>query len=149
MGEVRLTLTFFFRSVQNAVVVECYRIWPIGVTLTFFNGSDRNFLKASQMYHTGCSQAVPHPSTIPARRCLTSVVWRELVEPSWYGGTFEWGEFCCYHTELQGPSTMVSRVMTLQTWEKTQKVTSERPVSRWQCDVITNKVTLCSLWGWI
>ena len=31
------------------------------------------------MYHTGCSQAVPHPSTIPARRCLTSVIWRELV----------------------------------------------------------------------
>ena len=36
-------------------------------------------------YGTGCSQAVPHPSTIPARRCLTSVIGRERVYSSWYG----------------------------------------------------------------
>ena len=36
-------------------------------------------------YGTGCSQAVPHPSTIPARRCLTSVIRRERVCSSWYG----------------------------------------------------------------
>ena len=36
-------------------------------------------------YGTGCSQAVPHPNTIPARRCLTSVIRREPVYSSWYG----------------------------------------------------------------
>ena len=36
---------------------------------------------------TGSSQAVPHPSTIPARRCLTSVIGRERVFSSWYGAT--------------------------------------------------------------
>ena len=36
-------------------------------------------------YGTRCSQAVPHPSTIPARRCLTSVIRREPVYSSWYG----------------------------------------------------------------
>ena len=36
-------------------------------------------------YGTRCSQAVPHPSTIPARRCLTSVIRRERVCSSWYG----------------------------------------------------------------
>ena len=36
-------------------------------------------------YGTGCSQAVPHPSTILARRCLTSVIRRERVCSSWYG----------------------------------------------------------------
>ena len=36
-------------------------------------------------YDTGSSQAVPHPSTIPARRCLTSVIGRERVFSSWYG----------------------------------------------------------------
>ena len=36
-------------------------------------------------YGTRCSQAVPHPSTILARRCLTSVIGRERVFSSWYG----------------------------------------------------------------
>ena len=36
-------------------------------------------------YGTRCSQAVPHPSTILARRCLTSVIRRERVCSSWYG----------------------------------------------------------------
>ena len=33
----------------------------------------------SDVYDTGSSQAVPHPSTIPARQCLTSVIERERV----------------------------------------------------------------------
>ena len=41
--------------------------------------------RKKEAYHTGCSQAVPHPSTIPARRCLTSVIRRERVCSSWYG----------------------------------------------------------------
>ena len=36
-------------------------------------------------YDTRSSQAVPHPSTILARRCLTSVIGRERVFSSWYG----------------------------------------------------------------
>ncbi|GBP23692.1 hypothetical protein EVAR_80309_1 [Eumeta japonica] len=34
---------------------------------------------------TRCSQAVTHPSTDRARRCLTSVVGREPVDSAWYG----------------------------------------------------------------
>ena len=40
---------------------------------------------AEKAYGTGCSQAVPHPSTILARRCLTSVIRWERVCSSWYG----------------------------------------------------------------
>ena len=36
---------------------------------------------------TGCTQAVPHPSTILARRCLTSVIKGERVYSSRYGRT--------------------------------------------------------------
>ena len=43
------------------------------------------FVRAAKAYDTGGSQAVPHPSTIPARRCLTSVIGRERVCSSWYG----------------------------------------------------------------
>ena len=34
---------------------------------------------------TRCSQAVTHPSTNRARRCLTSVIGREPVFSTWYG----------------------------------------------------------------
>ena len=34
---------------------------------------------------TRCSQAVTHPSTDRARRCLTSVIGREPVCSTWYG----------------------------------------------------------------
>ena len=34
---------------------------------------------------TWCSQAVTHPSTNQAQRCLTSVIGRELVFSTWYG----------------------------------------------------------------
>ena len=34
---------------------------------------------------TRCSQAVTHPSTNRAQRCLTSVIRRELVFSTWYG----------------------------------------------------------------
>ncbi|ESP04144.1 hypothetical protein LOTGIDRAFT_148632, partial [Lottia gigantea] len=37
------------------------------------------------VYSTRCSQAVTHPSTNRARRCLTSVIGRELVLSTWYG----------------------------------------------------------------
>ncbi|ESO98699.1 hypothetical protein LOTGIDRAFT_101925, partial [Lottia gigantea] len=37
------------------------------------------------VYNTRCSQAVTHPSTNRARRCLTSVIGRELVLSTRYG----------------------------------------------------------------
>ena len=36
-------------------------------------------------YNTCGSQAVTHPSTWQARRCLTSVIRREPVHSAWYG----------------------------------------------------------------
>ena len=45
-------------------------------------------------YGTRCSQAVPHPSTILARRCLTSVIRRERVCSSWYGRRQHDVNFC-------------------------------------------------------
>ena len=61
------------------------------VFLTSFSSLCRVFLypedrkKTTKAYGTRCSQAVPHPSTILARRCLTSVIRRERVCSSWYG----------------------------------------------------------------
>ena len=45
----------------------------------------QNQRELRKVYDTRCSQAVPHPSTILARRCLTSVIGRERVCSSWYG----------------------------------------------------------------
>ena len=44
-----------------------------------------NVYKQTKVYNTRSSQAVPHPSTILARWCLTSVIGRERVYSSWYG----------------------------------------------------------------
>jgi hypothetical protein len=38
-----------------------------------------------KVYGTRYSQAVTHPSTNRARRCLTSVIGREPVLSTWYG----------------------------------------------------------------
>ncbi|ESO83576.1 hypothetical protein LOTGIDRAFT_148386, partial [Lottia gigantea] len=45
------------------------------------------------VYSTRCSQAVTHPSTNRARRCLTSVIGRELVLSTWYGRRHSMGIF--------------------------------------------------------
>ena len=41
--------------------------------------------KKKKACSTGDSQAVSHPSTKPARHCLTSVFRWELVYSTWYG----------------------------------------------------------------
>ena len=41
--------------------------------------------KKKEAYNTRVSQAVTHPSTKRARRCLTSVIGREPVYSAWYG----------------------------------------------------------------
>ena len=39
---------------------------------------------SKKVYNTGYSQAVTHPSTNPAQRCLTSGIGQELVLSAWY-----------------------------------------------------------------
>ena len=45
----------------------------------------KDLVQDQKAYGTRCSQAVPHPSTILARRCLTAVIGREQVCSSWCG----------------------------------------------------------------
>ena len=73
------TRSRYLWCVAHAKIVHIHRIH-------FYLGVRNNILaRKKEAYHTGCSQAVPHPSTIPARRCLTSVIRRERVCSSWYG----------------------------------------------------------------
>ena len=46
---------------------------------------ERKKKKKRNAYNTRYSQAVTHPSTDRARRCLTSVIGREPVFSTWYG----------------------------------------------------------------
>ena len=46
-----------------------------------------NKKEKKNMYDTWYSQAVTHPSTDQARRCLTSVIGREPVLSTWCGHT--------------------------------------------------------------
>ena len=71
----------------NLSIISLYT--PFIKFMKFIVKHDFAFVKSictrQKAYGTGCSQAVPHPSTIPARRCLTSVIRRERVCSSWYG----------------------------------------------------------------
>ena len=57
-------------------------------------------VRKRKAYGTRCSQAVPHPSTILARRCLTSVIRRERVCSSWYGRRRQLVKSACSHSTL-------------------------------------------------
>ena len=72
---------------------ESYKLTHIHTkTTTFVSKSEKN----NGAYSTRCSQAVTHPSTNRARRCLTSVIGRELVCSTWYGRR-HWYELISNH----------------------------------------------------
>ena len=54
-------------------------------SMTWSNKQQEQKKEKMNAYSTRCSQAVTHPSTIRARRCLTSVIRREPVCSTWYG----------------------------------------------------------------
>src|SRR5258705_428374 len=65
---------FFFFLISN---------WAFKPKRTQFNNGEGKKEKDAKC--TRCSQAVTHPGTDRARRCLTSVIGREPVHSTWYG----------------------------------------------------------------
>jgi hypothetical protein len=78
-----------------------------------FGGPEK---KKEEAYGTWYSQAVTHPSTNQARRCLTSVIGRELVLSTWYGRKrkgisvteYHSGDYQGYYYEIGNISTPLS-----------------------------------------
>ena len=70
-------------------------------------------------YNTCCSQTVTHPSTEPARHCLTSVIRREQVYSMWYGSYLV--EKCQLH-KLAVTVTAVKVGVPMQAWKLVGKV---------------------------
>ena len=75
---------FFFTQVQTPVTLCSGEWWSILVVRLAHSADLRSRLRhvssaPSVAYSTGCSRVVTHPGTNPARRCLTSVIWREPV----------------------------------------------------------------------
>ena len=63
-----------------------YMNWSGGEKTTTTKGGGGGVKKKKKVVNsTRCSQAVTHPSTNWARRCLTSVIGREPVLSTWYG----------------------------------------------------------------
>jgi hypothetical protein len=56
-----------------------------GRKLQMMNDVSVDYQNYAKVYGTRYSQAVTHPSTNRARRCLTSVIGREPVLSTWYG----------------------------------------------------------------
>ena len=75
---------FFFTPVQTPGTLCSGELWSILVVRLAHSADLRSRLRhvssaPSVAYSTGCSWVVTHPGTNPARRCLTSVIWREPV----------------------------------------------------------------------
>lgn len=89
----RCSFRSFAFHVFDHIVEALHKVGRIFLYILFFCFTCFNFY-LSTMYHgkekekgngTRCSQAVTHPSTDRARRCLTSVIGREPVYSTWYG----------------------------------------------------------------
>ena len=75
-----------------------------------------------------CSQAVTHPSTNRAQRCLTSVIGRELVRSTWYGRWREKGAF--YRLKRQDPHSIP--IDCLEKWTRVfEKCSNPSKMSAW------------------
>ena len=75
---------FFFTQVQTPVTLCSGELWSILVVRLAHSADLRSRLRhvssaPSVAYSTRCSRVVTHPGTNPARRCLTSVIWREAL----------------------------------------------------------------------
>ena len=73
-----------FTQVQTPVTLCSGELWSILVVRLTHSADLRSRLRhvssaPSVAYSTGCSHVVTHPGTNPARRCLTSMIWREPV----------------------------------------------------------------------
>ena len=73
------------RWTSASLPVPCHRVTHHAARCPALQKTKRDQKAYQKAYGTRCSQAVPHPSTILARRCLTSVIRRERVCSSWYG----------------------------------------------------------------
>ena len=88
----RITKIYLFQRKLGEIRHGGSAIWPFGELSRRVNSpapARTSDLRAGKLekWPTGSSQAVPHPSTIPARRCLTSVIGRERVLSSRYEAT--------------------------------------------------------------
>ena len=74
-----------FRSIFSHFRLTSGPVSPCHTPCCKMSSPAKDLVQDQKAYGTRCSQAVPHPSTILARRCLTSVIRRERVCSSWYG----------------------------------------------------------------
>ena len=67
-------------------------------------------------YNTCGSQAVTHPSTWQARRCLTSVIRREPVHSAWYGRRHQKLVFIALYNTMHSTVLCRSQHQQLTPW---------------------------------
>ena len=87
----------FLKKRTHRIALSCFHqvfVEKIRTGRTSFLQDAVVFVVVRKAYDTRCSQAVPHPSTILARRCLTAVIGREQVCSSWCGRRQPPNSFC-------------------------------------------------------
>ena len=73
---------YIYSQICNVYEYEWQEIWQ---EKEIDRMENEKLLAMAKVYGTRYSQAVTHPSTNRARRCLTSVIGREPVLSTWYG----------------------------------------------------------------